>query len=184
MGSHYSLASALVHQLEPDSCAADKAESSNSALSSGHCSAIRILLWSTQRHREGGRNALFFPLIPGRERAWKQKRAKENEAERPQSLDSERAFLQSCRCTGTPPLHLPWTLVANFLQKNCRIIGKRVERTLQPSLHANASAQRWNAELLKKRNALMTAVSQSFQLDKVLTNRVDKTYWEGGRRTK
>lgn len=44
MGSHFSLASALVHQLEPDSCAADKAESFNSALSSEYCSAIRILL--------------------------------------------------------------------------------------------------------------------------------------------
>ncbi len=183
MGSHYSLASALIHQLEPDSCAADKAEISNSALSSGHCSAIRILLWSTQRHREGGETLSFFLSFQG-ESALESRRERRRTKQRVRNLSTVSEPSYRAAAALVPPFTPSLDSHCQLLTEKLQDYWKRVERTLQPSLHANASAQRWNAELLKKRNVLMTAVSQSFQLDKVLTNRADKTYWEGGRRTK
>lgn len=121
MGSHFSLASALVHQLEPDSCAADKAESSYFALSSGHCSAIRILLWSTQRHTEGGggRNALpsLFSLILGSERALESKR----ERRRTRQIESDLSPVNEPSYGAVSALvHLHWLLRSTSYRKKIK----------------------------------------------------------------
>lgn len=84
---------------------------------------------------ERGEKHTPFSLIPGRERA--RSKAVESEGER----GRERAISLQWTSLLTEPslhwcisLHLPWTLIINFLQKIISIIGKCVERTLKPSL--------------------------------------------------
>lgn len=131
MGRHFSLASALVHQLELDSCAGDKAESFNSALSSEYCSAIRILLWSTQRHREGGETHSFFSHSRERESTLESRRERRRTRQRESdlSLVNERFYgaVSALMPPFTPSLDSHHQLLTENYKDNWKVCRKNPE---------------------------------------------------------